>query len=414
MTRGFWWLLFRMNMNSNFDPSNAIQDFLVFGEFGDVNPSITDSSTFTFMSPDRMEELFDHEIEGCFLYSRHWNPTNKFLSDALARMEDSEAAQAKASGMAAISSAIIQLCGSGDEIISSRTVYGGTYALFKNFLPRFGIKVHFVDVQDLDAVSSLMNERTKVVYCESISNPLLDVSDIPALSALCKPRGIQLVVDNTFSPMMLSPIRLGADVVVHSLTKYINGTSDCVAGAVCASSDFIHQLTDINSGASMLFGAVLDSTRAASILKNLHSLHLRMRQHSVNAQFIAENLQALGLRVFYPGLADHPQHQLLTDMMNDGYGYGGMLAVDVGDTAKANRLMTRMQEEKVGYLAVSLGYFKTLFSAPGHSTSSEIPEDERKAMGLSDGLVRFSVGLDNDIDQSFQRIKLCLAEIGAI
>ncbi len=164
----------------------------------------------------------------------------------------------------------------------------------------------------------------------------------------------------------------------------------------------------------MLFGAVLDSTRAASILKNLHSLHLRMRQHSVNAQFIAENLQALGLRVFYPGLADHPQHQLLTDMMNDGYGYGGMLAVDVGDTAKANRLMTRMQEEKVGYLAVSLGYFKTLFSAPGHSTSSEIPEDERKAMGLSDGLVRFSVGLDNDIDQSFQRIKLCLAEIGAI
>lgn len=401
-------------MNTKFDPSNAIQDFLVFGEFGDVNPSITDSSTFTFMSPDRMEELFDHEIEGCFLYSRHWNPTNKFLSDALARMEDCEAAQAKASGMAAISSAIIQLCGSGDEIISSRTIYGGTYALFKNFLPRFGIKVHFVDVQNIDAVNALINDRTKVVYCESISNPLLDVSDIPALSAICKPRGVKLVVDNTFSPMMLSPIRLGADVVVHSLTKYINGTSDCVAGAVCASSEFIHQLTDINSGASMLFGAVLDSTRAASILKNLHSLHLRMRQHSQNAQYVAENLQKLGLRVFYPGLPEHPQHRLLTDMMNAGYGYGGMLAVDVGDTAKANRLMTRMQEEKVGYLAVSLGYFKTLFSAPGHSTSSEIPEEERKAMGLSDGLVRFSVGLDNDIEQSFERIKLCLAECRVI
>ena len=401
-------------MNTKFDPSNAIQDFLVFGEFGDVNPSITDSSTFTFMSPDRMEELFDHEIEGCFLYSRHWNPTNKFLSDALARMEDCEAAQAKASGMAAISSAIIQLCGSGDEIISSRTIYGGTYALFKNFLPRFGIKVHFVDVQNIDAVNALINERTKVVYCESISNPLLDVSDIPALAAICKPRGVKLVVDNTFSPMMLSPIRLGADVVVHSLTKYINGTSDCVAGAVCASSEFIHQLTDINSGASMLFGAVLDSTRAASILKNLHSLHLRMRQHSQNAQYVAENLQKLGLRVFYPGLPEHPQHRLLTDMMNAGYGYGGMLAVDVGDTAKANRLMTRMQEEKVGYLAVSLGFFKTLFSAPGHSTSSEIPEEERRAMGLSDGLVRFSVGLDNDIEQSFERIKRCLAECGVI
>ena len=122
-------------MTSNFDPSNAIQDFLVFGEFGDVNPSITDSSTYTFMSPERMEELFEHEIEGCFLYSRHWNPTNKFLSDALARMEDSESAQAKASGMAAISSTILQLCGNGDEVISSRTIYGGTYAFFKNFLP---------------------------------------------------------------------------------------------------------------------------------------------------------------------------------------------------------------------------------------------------------------------------------------
>ncbi|HQX55775.1 MAG TPA: aminotransferase class I/II-fold pyridoxal phosphate-dependent enzyme [Pyrinomonadaceae bacterium] len=401
-------------MSKYFDPSNAIQDFLVFGEFGDVNPSITDSSTFTFMSPDRMEELFDHEIEGCFLYSRHWNPTNKFLSDALARMEDSEAAQAKASGMAAISSAIIQLCGNGDEIISSRTVYGGTYALFKNFLPRFGIKVHFVDVLDLDAIAALINENTKVIYCESISNPLLDVSDIPSLSKLCKSHGIKLVVDNTFSPMMLSPIRLGADVVVHSLTKYINGTSDCVAGCVCASNDFIHQLTDINSGASMLFGAVLDSTRAASILKNLHSLHLRMRQHSRNAQFIAENLQELGLKVFYPGLPDHPHHQLLTEMMNDGFGYGGMLAIDVGDAATANRLMTRMQEEKVGYLAVSLGYFKTLFSSPGHSTSSEIPIEERQAMGLSEGLVRFSIGLDNDIQLSFERIKSCLKELGIV
>ena len=401
-------------MSKYFDPSNAIQDFLVFGEFGDVNPSITDSSTFTFMSPDRMEELFDHEIEGCFLYSRHWNPTNKFLSDALARMEDSEAAQAKASGMAAISSAIIQLCGNGDEIISSRTVYGGTYALFKNFLPRFGIKVHFVDVLDLDAIAALINENTKVIYCESISNPLLDVSDIPSLSKLCKSHGIKLVVDNTFSPMMLSPIRLGADVVVHSLTKYINGTSDCVAGCVCASNDFIHQLTDINSGASMLFGAVLDSTRAASILKNLHSLHLRIRQHSRNAQFIAENLQELGLKVFYPGLPDHPHHQLLTEMMNDGFGYGGMLAIDVGDAATANRLMTRMQEEKVGYLAVSLGYFKTLFSSPGHSTSSEIPIEERQAMGLSEGLVRFSIGLDNDIQLSFERIKSCLKELGIV
>lgn len=401
-------------MIANFDPSNAIQDFLVFGEFGDVNPSITDSSTYTFMSPDRMEELFEHEIEGCFLYSRHWNPTNKFLSDALARMEDCEAAQAKASGMAAISSTILQLCDSGDEVISSRTIYGGTYALFKNFVPRFGVKVHFTDLGDLEKVRSLINEKTRVIYCESMSNPLLDVADIPALAAICKEHDLKLVVDNTFSPMILSPIRLGADIVVHSLTKYINGTSDCVAGAVCASDEFIHKLTDINSGASMLLGAVLDSTRAASILKNLHSLHLRMRQHSANAMFLAEKLRELGLKVYYPGLPDHPHHEMLTRLMNPGYGYGGMLAVDVGTLSSANELMTRMQQEKVGYLAVSLGYFKTLFSAPGHSTSSEIPLEEREAMGLSDGLVRFSVGLDNDIQLSFDRIKLCLSDARVI
>lgn len=399
---------------TNFDPSNAIQDFLVFGEFGDVNPSITDSSTFTFMSPDRMEELFEHEIEGCFLYSRHWNPTNKFLSDALARMEDSEAAQSKASGMAAISSTIIQICNSGDEVISSRTIYGGTYALFKNFLPRLGIKTHFVDLGNLDRVRSLINDKTRAIYCESVTNPLLEVSDIPALASIAREYGIKLIVDNTFSPMILSPIRLGADIVVHSLTKYINGTSDCVAGAVCASDDFIHQLTDINSGASMLFGAVLDSTRAASILKNLHSLHLRMRQHSSNAQFLAENFRELGLKVHYPGLPDHPQHELLKSLMNPGYGYGGMIAIDVGSLERANQLMTRMQQEKVGYLAVSLGYFKTLFSSPGHSTSSEIPVEERVKMGLSDGLVRFSVGLDNDIEHTLERIKRCLEDTGSI
>lgn len=399
---------------TNFDPSNAIQDFLVFGEFGDVNPSITDSSTFTFMSPDRMEELFEHEIEGCFLYSRHWNPTNKFLSDALARMEDSEAAQSKASGMAAISSTIIQICNSGDEVISSRTIYGGTYALFKNFLPRLGIKTHFVDLGNLDRIRSLINDKTRAIYCESVTNPLLEVSDIPALASIAKEYGIKLIVDNTFSPMILSPIRLGADIVVHSLTKYINGTSDCVAGAVCASDDFIHQLTDINSGASMLFGAVLDSTRAASILKNLHSLHLRMRQHSSNALFLAENFRELGLKVYYPGLPDHPQHELLKSLMNPGYGYGGMIAIDVGSLERANQLMTRMQQEKVGYLAVSLGYFKTLFSSPGHSTSSEIPVEERVKMGLSDGLVRFSVGLDNDIEHTLERIKRCLEDTGSI
>lgn len=397
-----------------FDPASRIQDFLVFGEFGDVNPSITDSSTYTFTSAEKMEELFDHEIEGCFLYSRHWNPTNKFLSEALARMEDSEAAQVSASGMAAISSTILQLCGRGDEIVSAHTIYGGTYALFKNFLPRLGIRVRFADLGDPDELRALINERTKVIYCETISNPLLEVANIPAITAIAKESGVTVVVDNTFSPMIVSPIRLGADIVVHSMTKFINGTSDCVAGCVCASDEFIHRLTDINEGASMLLGAVLDSTRAASILKNLHSLHLRIRRHSENAAFLASRFREAGLDVHYPGLSDHPQHGLLSSMMNPGYGYGGMLALDVGDSETANRLMRLMQDKKVGYLAVSLGYFKTLFSSPGHSTSSEIPSEERKQIGLSEGLVRFSVGIDNDINHSFERIAECLRELKVI
>lgn len=397
-----------------FDPSSRVQDFLVFGEYGDVNPSVTDSSTFTFLTPETMEELFEHEIEGCFLYSRHWNPTNKHLAQALARMEDSESAQVCASGMSAISSAMLQICDAGDEIVAAHTIYGGTYALFKNLFPRLGITTKFVDIRDLNEVASAISEQTKVIYCETMSNPLLEIADLPRLSQIAKSKGIRLVVDNTFSPMMVSPIRLGADVAVHSMTKFINGTSDCVAGCICASDEFIHSLTDINSGTSMLLGGVLDSMRAASILKNLHSLHLRMRQHSSNAQFLAEQFQILGLTVHYPGLSTHPQHRLLTEIMNPGYGYGGMLALDVGNTKTANELMRLMQQERVGYLAVSLGYFKTLFSMPGHSTSSEIPLEERTAMGLSEGLVRFSIGLDNDIAHTYERIERCLRTLGIV
>lgn len=393
------------------DAASAIQDYLVFGEFGDVNPSITDSSTFTFLSPNTMHEVFEHEIEGCFLYSRHWNPSNKYLSRALAALEDTESAHATSSGISAIACAIMQLCGAGDEVVCSRTIYGGTYALVKNFLPRFGIQTRFVDVLNLQAVEEAITPKTKVIYCESISNPLLDVCDMAALAEIANRHGIQLVVDNTFSPMVIAPHRLGAHVVVHSLTKFINGTSDCVAGAICASKAFVDDLSNVNSGACMLLGPVLDSIRAASILKNMHSLHIRMQKHSENALYLADGLVERGFRVHYPGLPDHPQYELMKSIMNPDIGYGGMLALDVETEERANRLMTMMQEEKVGYLAVSLGYFKTLFSSPSASTSSEIPEDERHKMGLSDGFVRISVGLDQNIDRTLHRIVACLGRL---
>jgi len=397
-----------------FDPSTGIHDYLVFGEFGDVNPSVTDSSTFTFINPQRMEELFDHEIEGCFLYSRHWNPINKFLSNALSRLEDSESAQVTASGMGAISSVILDICSTGDEIISGRTIYGGTYAFFKNFLPKFGIKVKFLDLKNIKSIEDSITEKTKIIYAESVSNPLLEVTDIPALSIIAKKNNLKLVIDNTFSPMIISPLRLGADIVIHSMTKFINGTSDCVAGCICSTHEFIASLTDINSGATMLLGPVLDSNRAASILKNLHSLHIRMRKHSENALYLATEFEKLGLKIYYPGLKSNKNYELMNSIMNEGFGYGGMMALDAGSYENASILMTRMQEEKVGYLAVSLGYFKTLFSSPGHSTSSEIPEEEQQSMGLNEGLIRFSIGLDNDITIAFERIKKCLREIKLI
>lgn len=395
-----------------FDPATRVQDFLVFGEFGDVNPSITDSSTFTFLSPAMMEEAFEHDIEGCFLYSRHWNPINKYLADALARMEDGESAQVMASGMGAISTTLLALCSAGDEIVSGRTIYGGTYALLKNLLPRWGVTTRFVDTCDLAAVRAACTPRTRVLYVESLTNPLLEVSDLPALATVAHERGAVLVVDNTFAPMVISPLRHGADVVVHSMTKFINGTSDCVAGCAVAGHSFIDRLNDVNAGTSMLLGPVLDSLRAASILKNLHTLHIRMRRHGANALALARRLAARSLPVHYPGLPAHPGHALVLALANPGYGFGGMMTLDVGTSDNANRLMMRLQERRVGYLAVSLGYFKTLFSAPGHSTSSEIPPEERARMGLSDGLIRFSVGLDQDIERTADTIERCIEELG--
>ena len=397
-----------------FNPADNIQDLQYFGEFGGVNPSISDSSTYTFLAAKSMMDTFEGNLEGCYLYSRHSSPSNLYLGQALAAMEGTEAANVSASGMGSISSVLLQLCSQGDHIVSSRTIYGGTYAFLKNFTPKFGIDTSFVDITDLDKVKASINEHTKILYCESVSNPLLEIADIKALSKIAKAHKIALVVDNTFSPLQISPAVLGADVVIHSLTKFINGTSDTVGGVICGSNDFIDSLRNVNDGAAMLLGPVMDSFRSASILKNLRTLHIRMKQHSKNAQYLAEKFEEDGLKTVYPGLASHPSHELFKSMMNEEYGYGGMLTVDVGSLEKANELMELMQNKNLGYLAVSLGFYKTLFSAPGSSTSSEIPEYEQKEMGLSDGLIRFSIGLDNNIERTYKTMKECMVEVGVL
>ncbi|MEP5254059.1 MAG: aminotransferase class I/II-fold pyridoxal phosphate-dependent enzyme [Winogradskyella arenosi] len=397
-----------------FKPANQIQDLQYFGEFGGVNPSISDSSTYTFLSAKTMFDTFEGNADGCYLYSRHSSPSNLYLAEALAAMEGTETATVTASGMGAITAVLLQLCGAEDHVVSSRTIYGGTYAFLKNFTPRLGINTSFVDITNLERVEAAITPKTKVLYCESVSNPLLEVADIKGLAQLAKTYKLKLVVDNTFSPLSISPYHLGADVVIHSLTKFINGSSDTVGGVVCGTTELINDLRNVNDGAAMLLGATMDSLRAASVLKNLRTLHVRMQQHSSNAAYLAEKFEREGLKTVYPGLTSHPSYGLFKAMMNKKYGFGGMLTIDVGSLEKANALMELMQKENLGYLAVSLGFYKTLFSAPGSSTSSEIPEEEQKSMGLSDGLIRFSIGLDADIERTFTKMKACMTQLNIL
>ena len=395
-------------------PANKIQDLQYFGEFGGVNPSISDSATYTFLSAKTMLDTFEGQAEGCYLYSRHTSPSNLYLGEALAAMEFTETANVASSGMGAITTTLLHFCGAGDHIVSSRTIYGGTYAFLKNFAPRFNINTHFVNITKLEEVEAAINEHTKVIYCEAVSNPLLEVADIKGLAALAKKHNLKLLVDNTFSPMIISPTKLGADVVLHSLTKFINGTNDTMGGAVCGSQELINAMRSVIDGSAMLLGPTLDSVRASSILKNMRTLHIRIKQHSKNAVYLAEGFEKLGLKTVYPGLASHPSHELFKSMMNKEYGFGGLLTIDVGSLAKANELMEMMQQENLGYLAVSLGFYKTLFSAPGSSTSSEIPEDEQAEMGLTDGLIRFSIGLDNDIERTYQTMVACMKKLSIL
>ena len=361
-----------------------------------------------------MFDTFEGNADGCYLYSRHSSPSNLYLDKALASMEGTEAACVSASGMGAITSTLLQMCETGDEIVSSRTIYGGTYAFLKNFTPKFGIRTKFCDFTKPETVEKAITAKTRLLYCETVSNPLLEVVDIAAISAIAKKHGLMLVVDNTFSPLSVAPAQLGADVVIHSLTKYINGSSDTVGGVTCASRDFVNRLKDVNSGAAMLLGPTMDSLRSASVMKNMRTLHLRMKQHSHNALYLAQKFEDIGLKTVYPGLKSHPGHDLFRRMMNPEYGFGGMLTIDVGSLDKANELMELMQQRNLGYLAVSLGFYKTLFSAPGTSTSSEIPAGEQIEMGLTDGLIRFSIGLDNDIERTFRSMKACMQEIGIL
>lgn len=388
-----------------------------FGEHGGVNMSIEASSTFTVIDPETMPEIFAGQKgpnAGCYLYGRHFNPTVYNLSRQLAAMEGSDFAYCAASGMAAISAVVMQQCNAGDHIVCSDTVYGGTYALLKEFLPlKCGISTSFVDIGDIDAVQRAINERTRLIYTESCSNPTLRVADVPALADLAKSRAIPLAVDNTFTPLILNPIDLGADIVVHSLTKFIGGGSDMIGGVVCGSSDFIQSLMDLHTGPLMILGPTMDPVSAFQLSLRLPHLPVRMAEHGRRALEIARRLQGLGLKVSYPGLESHTDHTLLARLRCPDYGWGGLLTLDVGSEATANALMRTLQnEQQFGYVAVSLGYFDTLMSCSGSSTSSEMTDDDKRKAGISPGLLRMSVGITGSLEQRWTQLESALIANG--
>jgi len=390
-----------------------------FGEHGGVNMSVEASTTFTVMKPGTMPELFQGEkavAEGCYLYGRHFNPTVFNLGRQLAALEGTDVAYCTASGMAAISAAILQLCESGDHVVASHTIYGGTYALLHDFLPvKANIRTSFVDVTDLAAVEAAITSETKAIYAESIANPTLRVANIPALANLAHSHNIQLVVDNTFSPLVISPVQLGADIVVHSLTKFINGASDFIAGAICGSTEFVQGLMDLHQGPLMLLGPTMDPAVASQISLRIPHLPLRMAEHARRAQTFAEKLQKLGLRVTYPGLTTHPDHTLMGKLHCSEFGFGGVLTLDLGDEDKASQLLDLLQNKyRFGYMAVSLGYFDTLMCCPGSSTSSEMTDEELSSAGIDAGLVRMSVGYTGTVQQRWQQLERALTDVGVI
>ncbi|MDZ7580949.1 MAG: aminotransferase class I/II-fold pyridoxal phosphate-dependent enzyme [Deltaproteobacteria bacterium] len=390
-----------------------------FGEHGGVTPSVSRSSTFTVMDPRIMPEIFaglrGPDKNGCFLYSRHFNPTVDVLARYLAAMEGTEAAVCTASGMAAIACTLLQLCRHGDHIVSSDTVYGGTHALLRELLPNMGINTTFVNPTETQSFEAAITKKTRVIYTEAVGNPTLKIADIPALAGIAKTYELTLAVDNTFTPIMMSPARLGADIVVQSLTKFVNGASDAIAGVICATKAFVHQLMDLHTGRVMLLGPTMDPRIAFDIIQRLPHLALRMREHGARAMIIAARLAEMGVSVTYPGLPSHPQYRLMSRLINEGYGYGGMLTIDCGTRRRAEDLMDVLQnEERFGFIAVSLGFYDTLMSCSSSSTSSEVPPEDQQKIGLSPGLVRLSIGYTGSLAARLEQIERAVKKVGLV
>lgn len=381
-----------------------------------VNFPIEASSTFEVSESVSLQKLFDGEAisesETGYIYSRHYNPTVLELGNALAEMENAEAGYCTASGMSAIACALLGYCQSGDHILAEYTLYGGTHALLANVFPqKFGIDVTFVDVNNPEDLKKNVRANTRVLYAETIANPVLSIADLPSMVAFKKQHNLSLVIDNTFSPEFVKPIDFGADCVVHSLTKYVSGESDIVAGAICGSSDFISSLMDLHSGSVMLLGPTMDPHIASRLLNRLPHLGMRIKEQSRRASIYAHYLEECGLKIIYPGLKTHPQHHLSQNIFHPDYGFGGVFCIDLGTLDKAYVFGDALRSSGFARIAVSLGYYDTLISFPSETTHSEFDEHHLSQAEITDGLIRVSVGYTGTVAEHLEKLAMAVQSL---
>jgi methionine gamma-lyase len=356
---------------------------------GALNPPVFLSSTFAFGTSDTGAQRFAGEQDG-YIYHRLGNPTVDVLEKRIAALEGTEAALATSSGMSAITTVFWTLLKAGDEIIADKTLYGCTFGFLKHHIDKFQVRVRFADLSSLDSLEEIISSKTRIVFAESPANPNMRIIDIAAISAVCKKHGATFVVDNTYcTPYLQRPCEFGADIVVHSATKYLGGHGDLLAGVIAGTREMIDQLRFV--GIKELTGAAISSFDAFLILRGLKTLELRMDRHCASALRLATELEAHAgvARVDYPGLSSFGQRALAARQMTQS---GGMIALELKGGFKAGQRF--MDALTLVTRAVSLGDAETLVQHPASMTHSTYSAEERAEHGFTDGLIRLSVGLE--------------------
>lgn len=380
-------------------------------DYGALATPIYQTSTFTFTSANHAMGVFSGEIPG-YDYSRAGNPTVRVFEEKIAQLEDGEDAVSTSSGMGAISSALLGLLRAGDHIVCGNTVYGCTDVVMRDILPSLGINTTFVDTGDVAAVEAAIQDNTKVIYFETPANPTMHVTDIAAVSALkAQHKGIRIIVDNTFAPPPVQyPLKLGADIVVHSVTKYLNGHGDVIGGVVVGGKEDIAEIRSRAMG--KICGTPLTPFCAYMIIRGMKTLGMRVRRHCASAMALAEYLEASPYieKVYYPGLKSMGKDYEIAQKQMNGL-YSGMISFVLKDEIKgmsafdaAKKLMDKLT---IPAIAVSLGDPDTLIQHPASMTHVKVPKNVRDETGITDGMLRFSVGLEEfedlkaDFDQAF-------------